>query len=191
MAMRRDMAARTTIADARRPLHGRQSFARIARRFFKAAAPGGPPGRLQWAAWKPLQLPGRCCRWSGCCCSPRRWASLRRSPWPGLRCCWRSEACRGLGGAGFLELVELQHLDPHVRLPGLLGLLAVLLPACLLEGPAHVGVEARTVAERRVEDVFHAVSPTLTRDCSSRRVPTVHRGFSLTGLEAPGRRRSP
>ena len=67
---------------------------------------------------------------------------------------------------GLLQLIELQHLDADLRL--VLGLVAlacllrVLLAADLLEGLAHVRVEARTVVEGGVEDVFHGL------DCSSR-----------------------
>ena len=45
--------------------------------------------------------------------------------------------------------------EPRAAL-GLLARLRLLLHA--LEGPAHVGVEARLVTERGIEDMFHAVS---------------------------------
>src|SRR3954470_18151719 len=71
---------------------------------------------------------------------------------------------RFLGRARFLHLLELEHLDPKLRARfGLLARLRLLF-AHALEGPAHVGVEARLVPERGIEDMFHAVlAPTLTR----------------------------
>jgi hypothetical protein len=70
-----------------------------------------------------------------------------------------------LRAASLLELIELQDLDAgSVACPGVvvgLGPLVgprLLLAADLVKGLPHVGIEARAVTERRVEDMFHAVS---------------------------------
>src|SRR5215510_14221355 len=72
-----------------------------------------------------------------------------------------------LRGARLLDLLELKHFHAHFRVGRagfrLLASLGLLL-AHALEGAAYVGVEARLVAERRIEDVFHAgFAPTLDR----------------------------
>src|SRR4029077_19106065 len=96
---------------------------------------GGRLGRRQGAAWSAMAL-----------APPRR---------------------RTLRAGGLLQLIELQHLDAHrgllLRRLALFRLLRALLPADLVEGLAHVRVEARTIVECGVEDVFHRMdffSPT-------------------------------
>lgn len=69
-----------------------------------------------------------------------------------------------LRAASLLELIELQDLDAGRGCPGIAVRLdlvverGLLLTADLLKGFPHVGIEAGAVTERRVEDMFHAVS---------------------------------
>src|SRR5918994_7613044 len=70
-------------------------------------------------------------------------------------------ACAALGAAHLLELLELEDGDFRLGLVRHQHEAAAdlsLLTADLLEGLAHVGVEARAVAEFGVEDMFHAIS---------------------------------
>src|SRR6185436_13032977 len=93
-----------------------------------------------------------------------------------------------LAGAGLLQLVQLQDLDADLAFPGLLRLFGLLLLSTpdALEGLAHVGVEARLVAERGIENMFHAALQTLGAATGRLFQPAavgVGDRFSLRGLD--------
>src|SRR3954463_3453427 len=90
---------------------------------------------------------------------------------------------RFLRRARFLHLLELQHLDPDLGARfGLLARLRLLF-AHALEGPAHVGVEARLVPEGRIEDGFSGVlGPTPTRRFFQTPPRGIACAISLAGL---------
>jgi hypothetical protein len=70
----------------------------------------------------------------------------------------------GLAAARLFQLIELEDLDANLAVIRagftfglrLLAYLGLLLPPNALEGLAHVGIEARLVSKRGIEDMFHA-----------------------------------
>src|SRR3979411_2523351 len=92
------------------------------------------------------------------------WSGPGPNPLNPIACCLRRIARRrtpALRAARLLQLIELQDLDArraclHIAVCLDPVVKRLLLAADLFKSLAHVGIEARAVTERRIEDMFHA-----------------------------------
>src|SRR5581483_185500 len=92
------------------------------------------------------------------------------------------------GAARLFQLIELQDLDLDLGLALAVLLLfrQLLLPTDLLKRLLHVRIEARTVTEVGIENMFHAVSCLRSADCSKGGTAAVRTPLGLDGLSGHG-----